>query len=425
MLSARGSPFAANHNSSQQPISARQANSTQLRIRRVTALTDRHWQGAKLYVAVARVFVHSITVAPATYVCNACTSPFLLPSISHRTPRQSRVSCSSTAEADLVTEQQLIFRTASSTSDLQQAATLRAEAYYEVLPPRRSFFVCTKQNTEAPCYCISFCNAVHVTVDNAGDACSTLRWQHCLQEQPHARYVNSFKRQFIDQTLRLLRQQTARSLNALLPECVCLVAMLPGTKHILATCDIQPPKCAAGQHPKAVPPHDKHAAYVTNVAVDSKSRGQGLGFQLLEAAAAFALEEWQAQAVYTTVDSANKVDILCHLYTIHAELLSRVCKTAAACCCRQPQNYTPSADLRRPPAHKTQGVAQVRHANYSQDEVSMSLKSNHSVHTWVVALQRVTLYQCDCADICTHGDVLMHATQLYMPGHACYISILC
>lgn len=250
MLSARGSPFAANHNPSQQPISARQANSTQLRTHRVAALTHPHWPGA----AVARV--HSIAVAPAIYVYNACTNTCLLPSITHRTPRQSLVPCSSTAEAASVTEQQLIFQTASSTSDLQQAATLRAEAYYE--------------------------------------------------EQPHARYVNSFKRQFIDQTVRLLRQQTARSLNALLPECVCLVAMLPGTKQILATCDIYPPEDAAGQHPKAVPPHDKHAAYVTNVAVDSKSRGQGLGFQLLEAAAAYALEEWQAQAVYTTVDSANK-----------------------------------------------------------------------------------------------------------------------
>ncbi len=197
-----------------------------------------------------------------------------------------------------------------------------------------------------------------------------LRWQRCLQEQPHARYVNSFKRQFIDQSVRLLRQQTAQSLNALLPECVCLVAMLPGTKQILATCDIHPPEDAAGQHPKAVPPNDKHAAYVTNVAVDSKSRGQGLGFQLLEAAAAFALEEWQAQAVYTTVDSANKVDFICYLYTIHVGLLSRVCKTGA-CCCRQPQICMLSADLRRPIAYKTQRVAQVRHANYSQDEELM------------------------------------------------------
>ncbi len=137
MLSARGSPFAANHRLSQQPTSARQAKSTQLRTRRVTALIHRPWQGAKRYAAVARVY--AIAAAPATYCCNACSSPSLLPSISHRTPRQSRVSCSSTAEAALVTEQQLIFRTASSTSDLQQAATLRAEAYYEVLLPIHNF----------------------------------------------------------------------------------------------------------------------------------------------------------------------------------------------------------------------------------------------------------------------------------------------
>lgn len=130
-----------------------------------------------------------------------------------------------------------------------------------------------------------------------------------LQEQPHARYVDSFKRQFVDQSVRLLKQQTARSLNALLPECVCLVALLPENDQILATCDVRPPADAAGQHPIGVPSDDRHAAYVTNVAVDSKRRGQGLGFRLLEAAAAFAYEEWQAQAVYTTVDSANKVSI--------------------------------------------------------------------------------------------------------------------
>ncbi len=171
MLSARGSPFAANHSSPQQPISARQATSTQLRTRRVTALTPRHRQGAKRYAAVIRVY--AITAAPATYVCNACTSPFLLPSIIHRSARQSRVSCSSTAEAAPVTDQQIIFRTASSTSDLQQAATLRAEAYYEVLLPIHSGFVCTKHNTEASCYCISFCNAVHLTTDSVGGAYST------------------------------------------------------------------------------------------------------------------------------------------------------------------------------------------------------------------------------------------------------------
>lgn len=82
---------------------------------------------------------------------------------------------------------------------------------------------------------------------------------------------------------------------------------MPETQQVLATCDIRPPEDKAGQHPAGVPDDDKHAAYVTNVAVDSNSRGQGLGFQLLEAAAAYALEQWQAQALYTTVDSTNKV----------------------------------------------------------------------------------------------------------------------
>ena len=128
-----------------------------------------------------------------------------------------------------------------------------------------------------------------------------------LQERPHARYVESFKKQFTEQYVSVLRQQTARGLNAATPECACLVAILPETSQVLATCDIRPPKEIAKQHPKGVPSHDRHAAYVTNVAVDSKSRGQGLGFQLLEAAAAFAAEEWQAQTLYTTVDSANQV----------------------------------------------------------------------------------------------------------------------
>ena len=109
----------------------------------------------------------------------------------------------------------------------------------------------------------------------------------------------------------MLRQQTARGLNAATPEVACLIAMLPDSQKVLATCDIRPPQEIAGQHPKGVPDHDKHAAYVTNVAVDSNSRGQGLGFQLLEAAAAFASEQWQAQTIYTTVDSANRVCIVC------------------------------------------------------------------------------------------------------------------
>lgn len=130
-----------------------------------------------------------------------------------------------------------------------------------------------------------------------------------IQEQPHARYVDSFKRQFIDQYVRLLTQQTAIKLGAALPECLCLIGIAQGSQQALATCDIRPPANAAGVHPKGVPSDDKTAAYVTNVAVDSKSRGQGLGFQMLEAAASLALESWQAQALYTTVDPQNKVTL--------------------------------------------------------------------------------------------------------------------
>lgn len=128
-----------------------------------------------------------------------------------------------------------------------------------------------------------------------------------VQEQPHARYVDSFKRQFVDQYVQSLRQQTVKKLGNALPECLCLVGVAQGSQQVLATCDVRPPENAAGLHPKGVPHNDKAAAYVTNVAVDSDSRGQGLGFQMLEAAAAYALENWQAQALYTTVDPENKV----------------------------------------------------------------------------------------------------------------------
>lgn len=128
-----------------------------------------------------------------------------------------------------------------------------------------------------------------------------------VQEQPHARYVDSFKRQFVDQYVQLLSQQTTKKLGNALPECLCLIGVGQGSQQVLGTCDVRPPEKAAGLHPDGVPHSDKTAAYVTNVAVDSNTRGQGLGFQMLEAAAAFALEHWQAQALYTTVDPENKV----------------------------------------------------------------------------------------------------------------------
>ena len=46
--------------------------------------------------------------------------------------RHSRHSCLCSSEASLVADKQLVFRSATSTEDLKQAAALRAEAYYEV-----------------------------------------------------------------------------------------------------------------------------------------------------------------------------------------------------------------------------------------------------------------------------------------------------
>ena len=46
--------------------------------------------------------------------------------------RHSRQSCLCSSKASLVADKQLVFRSATSTEDLKQAAALRAEAYYEV-----------------------------------------------------------------------------------------------------------------------------------------------------------------------------------------------------------------------------------------------------------------------------------------------------
>ena len=205
--------------------------------------------------------------------------------------KQCSIHCLAATDTNQHEQQQCIFRSATSTEDLQQAAKVRADAYYEVISSLMySFWL---KRTE-----------LHQLAGNVKLHASKAL---LMQEQPHARYVDSFKRQFVDQYVRQLQQQTVKQLGHALPECVCLVALYPQSQQVLATCDVRPPDKAAGQHPAGVPREDMTAAYVTNVAVDSQSRGQGLGFQLLEAAAALALEEWQAQALYTTVDPDNKV----------------------------------------------------------------------------------------------------------------------
>lgn len=130
-----------------------------------------------------------------------------------------------------------------------------------------------------------------------------------MQDKSQGRYIESFKRQFIDQSVRLLQEKTAGSASTSVPDCVCMVAVHSETDKVLATCDIRPPAAIAGEHPEGVPKHDAMGCYITNVAVDSHTRGQGIGFQLLEAAATYAVEQWQANTVYTTVAISNQVKV--------------------------------------------------------------------------------------------------------------------
>lgn len=98
-----------------------------------------------------------------------------------------------------------------------------------------------------------------------------------------------------------------------------MVALQLETEQVLATCDVRPPANIASQHPQGVPRSDASASYITNVAVDPKTRGQGIGFRLLEAAAAHAYEEWQAAAVYTTVDTNNEVSNFAVIAKLYAQ----------------------------------------------------------------------------------------------------------
>ncbi len=65
----------------------------------------------------------------------------------------------------------------------------------------------------------------------------------------HVRYVGSFKRQFKEQETRSLRERTRTRPGAALPDCVCLVCLLPGAGSsgssegvtVVGTLDAEPP----------------------------------------------------------------------------------------------------------------------------------------------------------------------------------------
>lgn len=85
-----------------------------------------------------------------------------------------------------------------------------------------------------------------------------------LQDE-RSRFVDSFKRQFVDQESASLALRTAPT-PAGPPLCDCLVAI--AEDGILVGCtDLRLPAAATGEHPVGVPAGDSDGAYILNVVV--------------------------------------------------------------------------------------------------------------------------------------------------------------
>lgn len=78
-----------------------------------------------------------------------------------------------------------------------------------------------------------------------------------LQDQQHLRYVGSFKRQFMEQETRSLKERIVVKPGSDLPECICLVAVEPegsgrGT-GIMGTLDAEPPSPSPSRQHRDIP----------------------------------------------------------------------------------------------------------------------------------------------------------------------------
>ena len=69
-----------------------------------------------------------------------------------------------------------------------------------------------------------------------------------LQDQPHLRYVGSFKRQFKEQEAQSLKERTRCKPGSKRPECVCFVAVEEaGSSEVMGTLDAEPPGPSTAQ----------------------------------------------------------------------------------------------------------------------------------------------------------------------------------
>ena len=193
--------------------------------------------------------------------------------------------------------------------DLQRAAWLRAEAFYQVgrLPPQ------PPPATLAPAS-RHLCRLSPI---------APLRPPlHIPQNRSVGRFKASFIKQFAEQELYSLLRRTSGA------ECVALVASrwggsgapaaaaasaasAVGAGDCIGTLDVRlldASSVFAGSWPEGVPRDPAAAAaYVSNVVVAERQRGQGLGRELVRAALLLVRRQWQAELAYCHVEVDNEV----------------------------------------------------------------------------------------------------------------------
>ncbi|BDA49742.1 hypothetical protein COCOBI_14-3620 [Coccomyxa sp. Obi] len=138
-----------------------------------------------------------------------------------------------------------------------------------------------------------------------------LRAEAYYEDQPHLRYVGSFKRQFKEQEARSLKERTRCRPGNERPECVCFVAVEEaGSSGVMGTLDAEPPGSTTAQH-RRIP---EGTTYVLNVVVSKKHRKRGIGRALMAAAGKLAKEQWGSDSMCTHVSAQNEAALA--LYTL-------------------------------------------------------------------------------------------------------------
>mmetsp|Transcript_22370 Transcript_22370/g.62020 ORF Transcript_22370/g.62020 Transcript_22370/m.62020 type:complete len:314 (+) Transcript_22370:393-1334(+) len=152
------------------------------------------------------------------------------------------------------------------------------------------------------------------------EAAAWLRAEAYYEDHAFSRYVETFKKQFMQQELQSLKSRVTAGASGF-PECMCFVAIESssgeeegeGHGKVVGTLDIRPPAGLVGSTNRqrnmrflnGVPAGDPHGSYVLNVCVAESHRGQGIGKALMATACGEAYAMWGAQRMYTEVDTWN------------------------------------------------------------------------------------------------------------------------